>query len=136
MSSVGDSDTGRRRTLAKYVLLQLPGLALVVGGLTLAVWFYELSTTLAGGIVALWVVKDAVMYPIVRVAYEPGEPDATKQLVGATGIAQARIDAEGWVKVGAELWRARLERGAPPIEKGASVRVVAVHGLTLQVEAA
>ena len=127
--------TPRGSTLAKYVVLQIPGFVLVSSGLTLSVWLFGFSSTLAGGLLALWILKDALMYPIVRVAYEHADPDATTHLVGALGVAQARIDGEGWVKIGSELWRADLERGAAAIDAGSEVRVVAVRGLTLRVEA-
>jgi membrane-bound serine protease (ClpP class) len=53
-------------------------------------------------------------------------------LVGETGVSRTRLDAEGQVLVHGELWRA-VARGGP-IEEGARVRVVDVHGLTLTVE--
>ena len=129
------AEIGSRGTLLKYVALQLPGLVLVGGGLALAIWLFGLSYPLAGAILGLWVLKDAVMYPIVRIAYEPGEPDPSKFLVGARGTARERIDPEGWVKIGSELWRARLTRDAAPIEGGAPVRVVAIRGFTLEIDA-
>jgi len=124
-----------RGTLAKYAALQVPGLLLVAGGLALAVWLFDLSPRLAGGLIALWIVKDIAMFPVVRIAYEPSEHDPHEHLVGARGIAQARIDPEGWVKIGAELWRARLAEGTPPLDAGARARVVAVQGLIVRVEA-
>jgi membrane protein implicated in regulation of membrane protease activity len=136
MSALSAEQTRRRGTLAKYVMLQIPGFVLVSGGLGLSIWLFDFETSVAGGLLALWVVKDALMYPIVRVGYEHADPDATQHLVGAIGVAQAPFDAEGWIKVGSELWRAQLARGAPPVEAGAALRVVEVRGLTLRVEAA
>jgi len=49
-------------------------------------------------------------------------------LVGARG----ELTAAGWVSVNGELWRAR---SAAPLEVGEHVRVSAVDGLTLVVEA-
>lgn len=49
-------------------------------------------------------------------------------LVGARG----ELTAAGWVSVNGELWRAR---SAAPLEVGQRVRVSAVDGLTLVVEA-
>ncbi|MBN2549882.1 MAG: hypothetical protein JXB15_12030 [Anaerolineales bacterium] len=53
-------------------------------------------------------------------------------LIGAIGEARTRIDEEGSVQVGAELWSARSDR---PITKGTQVRVVAREGFVLVVEA-
>ena len=114
--------------------MQIPGLLLVVGGLGTAVWSFGLHPLLAGGLFALWVLKDAVMYPIVRVAYEPHEHDPNEHLLGARGVAQGSLDPDGWIKVGAELWRAKLADDSKPVPMGQFVIVVEVSGLTLIVE--
>ena len=54
-----------------------------------------------------------------------------EQLVGATGEAAERLDPSGHVRILGELWEARSSTELPP---GARVRVVAVDGLTLEVE--
>ena len=121
----------RRATLAKYALLQIPELVLLGGVLTLAVWSLDLSLPIALGCVALWIVKDIVMFPIVRVAYEPHDHEPGADLLGATGTAVSLIDREGWVQVGPERWRARSR---VPIADGALVRIAAIDGLILDVE--
>ena len=121
----------RRATLAKYAVLQLPGLLLVSGGLTLAVWWLDLSLPVALGLGALWIVKDVVMFPIVRVAYEPRDHQPGEDLIGSTGSAVSLIDREGWIQLGPERWRARSRM---PIPNGTGVRVVAIDGLILEVE--
>jgi len=124
----------RRSTLAKYVALQVPGAFFVGSGLLAAVSLFEFSVPLAALIFLLWIAKDAAMYPIVRVAYEPSNPDATIHMIGQLGTVLSRIDPEGWVRIGSERWQARKSGETPPIEAGAAVRVVAVRGLTLEVE--
>jgi membrane-bound serine protease (ClpP class) len=54
-----------------------------------------------------------------------------EQLVGATGEVTERLAPSGHIRVLGELWQARSSSELPP---GARVRVVAVHGLTLEVE--
>ena len=58
-------------------------------------------------------------------------------LLGALGVAQEDLAPEqiGYVRVGAELWRAQLCQGES-VAKGAAVRVTEVRDLTLQVEPA
>lgn len=51
-------------------------------------------------------------------------------LVGATGEVTSPLAPVGQIRVKGELWEAR---SATPIDRGAQVRVVAVHGLTLEV---
>ena len=54
------------------------------------------------------------------------------QLVGATGEVTERLAPSGHIRVLGELWQARSSTELPP---GSRVRVVAVHGLMLEVEA-
>ncbi len=55
-----------------------------------------------------------------------------EHLVGATGEVTERLAPSGHIRVLGELWEARSSSELPP---GSRVRVVAVHGLTLEVEA-
>ena len=54
-------------------------------------------------------------------------------LVGQLGEAAVAVDPEGVVEVGGAQWRARTNR-ATPIGRGERVRVVAIDGVTLEVE--
>jgi membrane protein implicated in regulation of membrane protease activity len=56
-----------------------------------------------------------------------------ENLVGATGEVTTTLSPRGQIRVHGELWEAR---SATPVEPGARVRVVAVDGLTLEVERA
>ena len=125
-----------RSPFLKYVLLELPGW--VIAGVILGffVWREDLSTQVAALLFSLWVAKDFALYPLVRRAYEDGNPSGTDGLVGALGTAKERLDPEGYVRVGSESWRAVLPRDAAPVEAGGTVRVLDVRDLTLFVEAA
>jgi membrane protein implicated in regulation of membrane protease activity len=126
----------RRSALAKYLVLQLPGWTFVALLLGFLMRSTELSLRVAGLLFALWIAKDFALWPILRVGYESSNASATDGLVGALGTARERLAPEGYVRVGSELWRARLTDGHGPIEVGGAVRVVAVSELTLQVEPA
>jgi membrane-bound serine protease (ClpP class) len=54
-------------------------------------------------------------------------------MVGSQGVALDDISPEGTVRVHEGAWRARTNR-ATPIERGATVNVVAIDGVTLAVE--
>jgi membrane protein implicated in regulation of membrane protease activity len=84
--------------------------------------------------VALWVVKDAALFPLLRIAYEPRSGGGAAALVGARGTALDPLAPEGYVRIASELWRAELAAGCAPLAPGARVRVRSVHGLTLVVE--
>jgi membrane-bound serine protease (ClpP class) len=54
-------------------------------------------------------------------------------MVGMTGQAVNEVNPEGVVLVSDARWRARTNR-ATPITPGSTVRVVAIDGVTLEVE--
>jgi membrane-bound serine protease (ClpP class) len=56
-----------------------------------------------------------------------------ENLVGATGEVTERLDPSGKIRVLGELWQARSSSDLPP---GSRVRVVALGGLMVEVEAA
>jgi membrane-bound ClpP family serine protease len=86
-------------------------------------------------IVAVWVAKDAILYPFLWRAYDPVDPAALPYpRQGTKGVAIDRLDPSGLVRIWGELWRAELSHGARRIEEGETVQVTARHGLTLLVE--
>ncbi len=54
-------------------------------------------------------------------------------MIGELGTAEVAVDPDGVVTVRGARWRARTNR-ATPVESGATVRVVAVEGVVLEVE--
>jgi membrane-bound serine protease (ClpP class) len=54
-------------------------------------------------------------------------------MIGADGVAVGDIDPDGVVQVGEAQWRARTNR-ATPIRTGDPLKVVAIDGVTLEVE--
>jgi membrane-bound serine protease (ClpP class) len=54
-------------------------------------------------------------------------------MLGELGEVVVAVDPDGVVKVGDGKWRARTNR-ATPVAAGAPVRVVAIDGVTLEVE--
>jgi len=132
----------RRRRLAlvgRYWLFQLPGMFVAGVALVLLVHWTQLTPTQAAVLFGLWVLKDLVMFPVTRIAYETrASSPGADGVRGAEGFAQGEIDASGsaYVRVGAELWRARVAPGAEPLPKGSRVRVLELRDLTLLVERA
>jgi membrane protein implicated in regulation of membrane protease activity len=127
------------RVLAKYLLFQVPGWVGAVAVLWALVRWWELDPRLAALLFGLWLVKDAVLFPVLRIGYETPEAGAADRLVGESGVTQDALqrDRVGWVQVGAELWRARLDGDSTVAEipQGAPVRVKALQDNTLIVEA-
>ena len=123
------------KTYCKYVLLQLPGLALTVLVLLLLDHWLQFSGLLFWGIVVAWVAKDAILFPFVWRAYESENPAKGQDLIGKTAVAEEFLAPAGYVRVGAELWSARLEE-VERVPAGTKLVVTAMHGLTLTVRPA
>jgi len=123
------------RAVTKYLAVQIPGWlawAVVLG----AFWEWRIIPAwVVGVLLGLYVVKDVVMFPFVRRAYETNTQHGPAQLVGAVGTACDRLNPTGYVRVRGELWRAE-STDAEPIEVGASVRIIGASGYTLRVTGA
>jgi membrane protein implicated in regulation of membrane protease activity len=118
----------------RYLLLQIPELALVMVVLTLAYEWEWLSRTSLALVFAAWIVKEIAMFFLVRKALAPREGGSTHDPLGEVGIAHEGLDDEAYVRLGHELWRARRAPGASAIPPGEAVRVVGLEGLTVLVE--
>jgi membrane-bound serine protease (ClpP class) len=53
-----------------------------------------------------------------------------EELLGSIGQALEDCEQEGWARIHSETWRIR---SAAPLKAGQRVRVVAMHGLLLEV---
>lgn len=117
--------------IGKYILFQIPGWIAAIG---LAWWAHNswgLEKFWAMVAVALWIIKDAIFYPFVRQAYSitPGKGGAPS--MGTIATATEEINPEGYVRVEAELWRAKALTGTRSIQPGETVKIQRVDGLTL-----
>lgn len=106
---------------------------MVGAALAAAVHWWQLGESLAWLLLGLFVVKDLVLFPFVRRAYEPSSGGGARALVGRIAVASDPLAPAGYVRLGGELWRAELRSG-DPAAAGARLRVVDVRGLTLMVE--
>jgi membrane protein implicated in regulation of membrane protease activity len=123
------------QVLGKYWLLQLPEMALLVIILLLLQHSFAIPTWVVWSVVALWIAKDAALYPFVWRSFDPEYPATLHSLNGEHGIATERLDRSGYVRVRGELWRAELARGARAVEKDERVTVQAMRGITVIVVA-
>lgn len=120
------------RPLARYLLLQIPGWAVVAA---LLFWLWPstgLDPRLALAAFLVWIAKDFAIFPLLRVGYDSGKT-GVEQLVGARAVVSRAIDPVGQVLIRGERWRAELARDEPPIPEGTTVEVRAAAGLTLRV---
>ncbi|MEQ1701114.1 MAG: NfeD family protein [Ilumatobacteraceae bacterium] len=106
---------------AFFLYEPLPGNSLRLGWITL---FFVISGVLLTFIVG--------MPSMVRTRF--ATPTIGREwMIGSSGVAVGAISPEGVAQVGAAKWRARTNR-ATPLEAGAELRVVAIDGVTLEVE--
>ena len=121
------------RIIVRYVLLQLPALAVLIVLLVLVKRWIDLPSWFIWGLIGLWIAKDIALFPLTWRAYEQDRAKAGSSMVGARGIAEERLNPSGYIRVGAELWQAEVVGDAPSIERGEGVRVQGIRGLTLLV---
>src|SRR3972149_4758117 len=97
--------------LARYVLLQVPGWGLSALLLYALHRWAGVPGWIAAGLLILVVVKDALLYPLVRRAMVAPPRTGAAALVGGRGVVVSRLAPEGTVRVGAELWKAEARGG-------------------------
>jgi membrane-bound ClpP family serine protease len=122
------------RILVRYTLLQLPELAVLIGALYLVRRWIDFPSFYGWIIVILWALKDAVMFLFVWRSYDWEAHEKENPLIGAKATAIERLAPTGYVQVRGELWKAELAESGLPAEKGESVWVADVRGLTLVVK--
>ena len=121
------------RIVVRYTLLQLPAIVLLILLLILAQRWVKLPAWFTWGLIAFWIAKDVVLFPLTWRAYERSKSGSADLMIGLRGIAEDRLSPSGYIYVRGELWRAEVEENSEPIEKGERVRVYGNRGLTLLV---
>ena len=116
----------------RYTAFQVPGwIVASIGGWWVHRWF-EVPLWVASGVLVVWVIKDYVLFPFLRAAYELDHRLPIEHLVGKRGQAVDELAPDGYIRVRGELWRAKC---APDltIARGVPVEVTDVEGTTLVV---
>jgi membrane-bound ClpP family serine protease len=122
------------RVLARYTLFQIPDLILLGLGLAAAVRWWEFPVVSAYVLLGLWIVKDIVLFPLLRVAYQTDGSSVADRLNGTLGVVTQSLDPTGYVMVGSERWSAEVPIEGSTVAVGSTVRIVGIRGLTLLVE--
>ena len=117
----------------KYYSVQLPGWGIVAVLLWAAHRWLGLPVWLVFTIIFVDVVKDFVLYPYLRPAYEMNIRSGAEKLIGEQAEVRQTLSPEGYVWVAGERWRARHDPYGQPVLAGVLVRIVALEGLTLVV---
>ncbi len=122
------------RIVFRYVLFQIPSLVLLGVVLWVIRRYVDLPQWFFCGLMLLWVVKDAILFPFVWRAYDRSQERSLHNMIGKKGVAAERLDPSGYIRIQGELWKAELMEGAPPVEKGEPVLVQGIRGLVLLVQ--
>jgi len=110
------------------------GLGLAALVLSALVHWDVMAPWSAGVVLALLFAKDLILFPYVRKSYETSEPHGGASLLGAVARVDRALTPEGWVRVGAERWRARAADEAHDLAAGEYVEVREIDNLVLIVE--
>ena len=118
---------------ARYFLLQIPGWVLVAVVLFGLRDWIGISLGWAVTLYALYVVKDFVLFPFLRSAYDTSTTTGIARLVGQSAVVKQTLAPKGLVVVGGELWKAMLAPGQDEVARGRRVRVESARGMVLVV---
>ncbi|MGH7826623.1 MAG: NfeD family protein, partial [Candidatus Binatia bacterium] len=121
-------------TFLRYLLFQIPEWLILILFLSFLVDKDAVSVRATIGLFIVWILKDFVIYPIVRGAYQTGVRTGSEQLVGKKGVAHQTLAPQGYIKIQGELWKARTDNVNRPIAKNSAVRVRSAARMTLLVE--
>lgn len=118
------------RIFLRYLLYQVPGWALWSVVLLFLRQFFVFPLWLVPAALAVWVVKDLILFSYTWTAYGPG-PGAKRPLPGSRGVVVKSLSPEGYIRIGGELWRAEAADRGKSIPAGETVTVEGINGLTL-----
>jgi membrane protein implicated in regulation of membrane protease activity len=124
------------KTVLRYTLFQLPGIAVLAVLLLAANRLRILPPWAAWCIFALWILKDLLLFPFLWRSYSTSPGGLKNTLSGQEGRVRERLDPRGRILVHGVLWQAEVAEGRAPAEAGTMVVVQEMRGLTLVVEPA
>jgi membrane-bound ClpP family serine protease len=120
------------RTFVRYVVWQLPSWGVAAAVVAALVRLAGLPVLAAALILALLIGKDLVLFPAMRVTFQPSTHSPWP--IGERGETIEPLGPAGYVRVGGEIWHAELQAPGDRIPAGCPVIVRSAHELTLVVE--
>ena len=78
-----------------------------------------------------WMLKDLLLYPWLRSAYEISTRTGSKTLIGYKGVAESLLAPNGLIRVRGELWRAVAIPRDVVIQTGIAVEIIDANGMTV-----
>ena len=123
-------------TATRYWLFQIPGWVITLALLFGLKQWVDFPIWAGVLVMVLLTIKDAMLYPFLKAAYERDVKTGIARLIGGRGVVKQTLEPEGFVQVAGELWKARAVRGARTIAAGTQVLIEAADGMTLIVSEA
>jgi membrane protein implicated in regulation of membrane protease activity len=118
----------------RYTILQIPGLVLLVFGITVINRFVSIPLWLFFIIIAAWLLKDILLFPKVWRAYDPVSIAQIERLLGKNAVVVDRLNPAGYVRIRGELWKAEVNGHGAEVNTGKTVKVSSFKGMKLIVE--
>jgi membrane protein implicated in regulation of membrane protease activity len=118
----------------KYLLFQIPGWIITAIVLMILLHWEFIPKWLAVLCFVASLLKDLLLYPFLRRAYEPGVTGSAR-LVGSRGVAEGDLAPTGYIRVRGELWRAVVSPADNVIRSGTEVEVVSADRMEVFVRA-
>ena len=115
-----------------YLIANSPEWLLLAIAIWVAVRDFGVSWPMAASVLTVWVVKDLLLYPVMRRYYRATPPQ--QRMMGARGVALNPLAPRGFVRVRGEIWQAQLSDGTAPVAEGTAIRVRDIRGMLLFVE--
>ena len=122
------------KVILKYASLHLAELALLSVALLVINDFINIPTWLTVTILALWILKDIVLFTKVWRAYAFDDNNPMMKLIGLEATVIFSLDPVGYVRARGELWKAEVRNPLYPAKKGDRTTVIDIKGMTLIVE--
>ena len=117
----------------RYALLNLLGVVALVGILFIIRTYIPLPGWAMAVVVAISVLKDVALFPLVWRSYDWERPGISRVMTGAVGVVKKPLVPKGFVQIDGELWKAKNMGSEKAVERGTPVRVIKRTGLTVHV---
>jgi membrane-bound ClpP family serine protease len=118
-------------TWVRYLMFQIPGWCMAA--LVLLLLGHYRTISFLGALICFgaWMLKDLLLYPWLRSAYEISTRTGSKTLIGYKGVAESSLAPDGLIRVRGELWRAVAIPRDEVIQTGIAVEIIDANGMTV-----
>ena len=120
-----------KETIRRYILFQIPELALTIIILVIIKYFYDYPLWILILVIVLSVAKDAFLFRFTWKSYVVHKKEDYAGVKGKYAIAQENFSKAGLVKLNGELWKAAVDS---PVKKGEKLIIKDIKGLVLIAE--